>query len=79
MNYQFKNGGYFWPTLKGLKEEVVRFYRGIIPALIIGPMSRFGDTGLALYVGINGLIWSIRISLSSFKPPWVQYWLDFGG
>lgn len=46
MNYQFKNGGYFWPTLKKLWAEggVVRFYRGIIPALIIGPMSRFGDT-----------------------------------
>jgi hypothetical protein len=46
MNYQFKNGGSFVPTLKTLYAEggVVRFYRGIVPALIIGPISRFGDT-----------------------------------
>lgn len=46
MNYQFKNGGGFIPTLKLLYSEggIVRFYRGIVPALIIGPISRFGDT-----------------------------------
>lgn len=46
MNYQFKNGGGFIPTLKLLYTEggIVRFYRGIVPALIIGPISRFGDT-----------------------------------
>jgi len=46
MNYQFKNGGAFLPTIRKLYQEggVVRFYRGIVPALIIGPMSRFGDT-----------------------------------
>lgn len=46
MNYQFKNGGGFIQTLKVLYSEggIVRFYRGIIPALIIGPISRFGDT-----------------------------------
>jgi hypothetical protein len=46
MNYQFKNGGGFVSTLRTLYSEggVVRFYRGILPALIIGPMSRFGDT-----------------------------------
>jgi hypothetical protein len=46
MNYQFKNGGGFLPTLKILYQEggIVRFYRGIVPALVIGPISRFGDT-----------------------------------
>jgi hypothetical protein len=46
MNYQFKNGGAFMETIKKLYAEggVVRFYRGIIPALVIGPISRFGDT-----------------------------------
>lgn len=46
MNYQFKNGGGFLPTLKILYNEggIVRFYRGIVPALVIGPISRFGDT-----------------------------------
>jgi len=47
MNYQFKNGGGFLHTLRTLYAEggVVRFYRGIVPALVIGPISRFGDTG----------------------------------
>ena len=33
-------------TVKHLYSEggIVRFYRGIVPALVIGPMSRFGDT-----------------------------------
>jgi len=46
MNYQFKNGGSFLKTLKILYSEggIVRFYRGIVPALVIGPISRFGDT-----------------------------------
>lgn len=46
MNYQFKNGGGFIATLKKLYAEggVPRFYRGLVPALIIGPVSRFGDT-----------------------------------
>lgn len=46
MNYQFKNGGGFIHTLKTLYQQggIIRFYRGIIPALIIGPISRFGDT-----------------------------------
>lgn len=46
MNYQFKNGGAFLETLKKLYSEggLIRFYRGIVPALVIGPISRFGDT-----------------------------------
>lgn len=48
MNYQFKNGGKFLVTLRKLYAEggIVRFYRGVVPALIIGPVSRFGDTAM---------------------------------
>lgn len=51
MNYQFKNGGGFIQTLKLLYKEggIIRFYRGIVPALVIGPMSRFGDTAANMY------------------------------
>ena len=48
MNYQFKHGGSFIPTLQKLYAEggFMRFYRGVVPALIIGPISRFGDTAM---------------------------------
>ena len=48
MNYQFKNGGTFLGTIGKLYAEggVKRFYRGVVPALIIGPISRFGDTAM---------------------------------
>ena len=51
MNYQFKNGGGFVDTVKKLYAEggVPRFYRGLMPALIIGPISRFGDTASNLF------------------------------
>jgi len=48
MNYQFKNGGSFPNALKTLYGQggIVRFYRGYLPALMVGPLSRFGDTGM---------------------------------
>ena len=48
MNYQFKHGGDFFETIKHLHAEggITRFYRGVVPALIIGPISRFGDTAM---------------------------------
>ena len=48
MNYQFKNGGNFPNTLKTLYSQggITRFYRGYVPALMVGPLSRFGDTGM---------------------------------
>lgn len=51
MNYQFKNGGGFLETLRKLYAEggIPRFYRGVAPALIIGPISRFGDTAANLF------------------------------
>jgi hypothetical protein len=54
MNYQYKFGGKMLPTIQHLYKEggVPRFYRGIVPALMVGPLSRFGDTAansIALY------------------------------
>ena len=46
MNYQYKNGLTIKETIKILYKEggIKRFYSGIIPALIHGPLCRFGDT-----------------------------------
>jgi len=46
MNYQYRYGGTMVGTMKTLYADggIPRFYRGVLPALIQGPMSRFGDT-----------------------------------
>lgn len=46
MNYQYKHGGSFTSALSSLYREggVRRLYAGLLPALIQGPLSRFGDT-----------------------------------
>lgn len=46
MNFQMANGGTMVSTIKHLHAEggVPRFYRGLVPALINSPISRFGDT-----------------------------------
>jgi hypothetical protein len=46
MNYQYRYGTTTTQALKTLYAEggIPRFYRGILPALIQGPLSRFGDT-----------------------------------
>jgi hypothetical protein len=46
MNYQYKTGLKLNETIKLLYKEggIKRFYSGIIPALIHGPLCRFGDT-----------------------------------
>jgi len=46
INYQYRNGTSFPTSLRTLYKEggIPRFYRGVIPALIQGPLSRFGDT-----------------------------------
>lgn len=52
MNYQYKTGATTMTALKTLYAEggVIRFYRGYTPALLQGPLSRFGDT--AANVGV---------------------------
>ncbi len=54
MNYQFKNGGGTFETLKLLYKEggFPRFYRGYFFALMQGPISRFGDTGMNHFANI---------------------------
>jgi len=46
VNYQYRHGGTMKEAFRHLYKDggVVRFYRGVGPALIQGPMSRFGDT-----------------------------------
>jgi len=46
MNYQYRNGTTFPVALRTLYAEggIPRFYRGVLPALVQGPLSRFGDT-----------------------------------
>ena len=46
MNYQYRYGTPTGEALKKLYSEgkIRRFYRGYLPALFIGPLSRFGDT-----------------------------------
>uniref|UniRef100_A0A6U3NU43 Mitochondrial carrier protein n=1 Tax=Ditylum brightwellii TaxID=49249 RepID=A0A6U3NU43_9STRA len=46
INYQYRNGTTFPVALKALYADggIPRFYRGVAPALLQGPLSRFGDT-----------------------------------
>ena len=46
MNYQYRNGVSFPVALRTLYADggIPRFYRGVAPALLQGPLSRFGDT-----------------------------------
>ena len=52
MNYQYRHGINTTSALKILYSEgkIPRFYRGVVPALFQGPLSRFGDT--ACNVGV---------------------------
>ena len=46
VNYQYRNGTTFPVALRTIYADggIPRFYRGLLPALIQGPLSRFGDT-----------------------------------
>lgn len=46
MNYQYRHGTSMKSAIKTLYADggIPRFYRGVLPALVQGPMSRFGDT-----------------------------------
>ncbi|CAM9197810.1 unnamed protein product [Ascophyllum nodosum] len=56
INYQLRHGGGTFEALRTLYSQggIPRFYRGVGPALIQGPMSRFGDT--AANTGILALM-----------------------
>jgi len=57
MNYQYRYGITTTGALKKLYSEggIPRFYRGLLPALFQGPLSRFGDTaansGMLAFLG----------------------------
>ena len=69
MNYQYRNGGTTQQAFKTLWAEggIRRLYRGVSPALIQGPISRFGDT--ATNAGVLALLenTSLRDSPTMFK------------
>jgi hypothetical protein len=46
VNYQYRNGTTFPQALRAIYADggIPRFYRGVLPALVQGPLSRFGDT-----------------------------------
>ena len=52
VNYQYRNSGTFNNTIKILYKEggIPRFYKGISFALLIAPLSRFGDTSTNTFV-----------------------------
>lgn len=60
VNYQYRNGTTFPQALRTIYADggIPRFYRGVIPALIQGPLSRFGDT--AANTGVLTLLNSLE-------------------
>ena len=59
MNYQYRYGVPMRVAIKTLYSDggIPRFYRGVLPALVQGPMSRFGDTAAEIS------LWQLRHSL----------------
>jgi len=73
INYQYRYGTTTMVALRTLYKDggIPRFYRGLLPALIQGPLSRFGDT--AANTG-TWLLWKPGSSLQNFL--WVsRLWL----
>lgn len=60
VNYQYRNGTSFPVALRTLYADggIPRFYRGVLPALFQGPLSRFGDT--AANTGVLTLLNSLE-------------------
>lgn len=77
VNYQYRNGGTMLNAFSTLYKQggVMRFYRGIGPALLQAPLSRFGDTATNAIV-INKLepydlpIWIKTLGSSSIASLW---------
>lgn len=62
INYMYKNGGTIEEAFTSLYNEggIGRFYQGVGPALMQGPLSRFGDT--AANEGVKALLESFHLS-----------------
>lgn len=60
VNFQYRNGTSFPVALRTLYADggVLRFYRGVLPAIFQGPLSRFGDT--AANTGVLTMLNSIE-------------------
>jgi hypothetical protein len=72
MNYQYRFGTNTTTALKTLYKDggILRFYRGFIPALVQGPLARFGDTaantGMMYYLNNNNSTKDLHVSVKSF-------------
>ena len=62
VNYQYRHGTSFPVALRTIYADggIPRFYRGVIPALAQGPLSRFGDT--AANTGMLTLLDSFEVT-----------------
>eukprot|EP00980_Cylindrotheca_fusiformis_P005370 scaffold1143_cov96-Cylindrotheca_fusiformis.AAC.3 len=62
INYQYRNGVTFPTALRTLYADggIPRFYRGVLPALVQGPLSRFGDT--AANTGVLTLLDNLELT-----------------
>ena len=74
MNYQYANGTSTLTALRTLYKDggIPRFYKGLAPALIQGPLSRFGDTAanagvLAVLSGVGVMTKVYSVSLTVLK------------
>ena len=71
MNYQYRFGTNTKTALKTLYSEggIPRFYRGLLPALLQGPLSRFGDTaansGIMYYLNNNSYTQNFNMGTKS--------------
>jgi len=72
LNYQYKHGGTFINNIKYLYNQggIPRFYRGLTPALLQAPLSRFGDTaaniGVMTYLDSNPNTKNLPLSIKTF-------------
>jgi len=71
MNYQYRHGTTFLWTIRKLYNQggIPRFYRGLTPALLQGPLSRFGDTaanvGVLTYLDKNEKTRNLNIGVKT--------------
>lgn len=65
VNHQYRNGGTFMSTFGKLYKEggIIRFYRGYPYAMMLAPLSRFGDT--AMNIGVMSMLEDSNMSMAS--------------
>ena len=72
MNYQYRYGTSTAEAARLLYKQggIRRFYRGVGPALLQGPLSRFSDTGKGLKYWCNSEICQNLTKLAKNKSEW---------